>query len=86
MASMKVQLVRRRASKRELDYMVDDKTTREPQDSRKSSLKAPVIPTPSVKLKKFKKYDTFIWLREPNKDGITDLGKPLNRLRSLSSL
>lgn len=47
------------------------------------------IQVPNVKLRRFRKYDTFIWLREPNKDGILGLAnpdKPLNRLRSLNSM
>ena len=51
---------------------------------RKSSAKVQI---PHPKLKKFRKYDTFIWLREPSKNSDwSHPGKPLNRLRSLSSL
>lgn len=68
---------------------------------RKQSFKSN-IQVPNVKLKKFRKYDTFIWLREPQKDGVCGIGgaglggaaaggfinpdKPLNRLRSLNSM
>ena len=55
---------------------------------RKHSFKSN-IQVPNVKLKKFRKYDTFIWLREPQKEGVAALvnpDKPLNRLRSLNSM
>ncbi|CAL4202458.1 unnamed protein product [Meganyctiphanes norvegica] len=47
------------------------------------------ITVPNVKLRKFRKYDTFIWHREPHKEllqAITNPDKPLNRLRSLNSM
>ncbi|XP_066961753.1 3',5'-cyclic-AMP phosphodiesterase isoform X6 [Macrobrachium rosenbergii] len=86
MSGFKVGLgLRRRTSHREglaMDSVVEGATHDTP---RKQSFKSN-IQVPNVKLKKFRKYDTFIWLREPHKDSGSNPDKPLNRLRSLNSL
>ncbi|XP_068239178.1 3',5'-cyclic-AMP phosphodiesterase, isoforms N/G-like isoform X6 [Palaemon carinicauda] len=86
MSGFKVGLgLRRRTSHREglaMDSVVEGATHDTP---RKQSFKSN-IQVPNVKLKKFRKYDTFIWLREPHKDSGCNPDKPLNRLRSLNSL
>lgn len=60
---------------------------RTPDSVRKWSAHKSNLPqVPHAKLKKFRKYDTFIWLREPTKGPDALPAKPLSRLRSLSSL
>lgn len=86
MSGFKVGLgLRRRTSYREglaMDSVVEGAAHDTP---RKHSFKTN-IQVPNVKLKKFRKYDTFIWLREPHKDSSSNPDRPLNRLRSLNSL
>ncbi|XP_071518591.1 3',5'-cyclic-AMP phosphodiesterase 4C isoform X3 [Panulirus ornatus] len=88
MSGFKVGLgLRRRTSHREglaMDSVVVEGTAHD--TPRKQSFKSN-IQVPNVKLKKFRKYDTFIWLREPHKEGsAANPDKPLNRLRSLNSI
>lgn len=88
MSGFKVGLgLRRRTSHREglaMDSVVLEGAAHD--TPRKQSFKSN-IQVPNVKLKKFRKYDTFIWLREPHKEGsATNPDKPLNRLRSLNSM
>lgn len=44
------------------------------------------VQVPAAKLRKFRKYDTFIWVREPAKGQDALPAKPFSRLRSLNSL
>lgn len=61
-------------------------TTKNTEPPRKTFAKITSQVVAHAKLKKFRKYDTFIWVREPAKGPDALPAKPLNRLRSLSSL